>query len=88
MDEGIKCTLSKFVDDTELSGTVDLLQSRKGLQNIWVGWTESNHVPLNKGKRQVLYLGHSNPVQLGEARLGEELLESCPTEKKINESAV
>lgn len=32
LDEGIKCNLSKFVDDIELSGTVDLFQSRKGLQ--------------------------------------------------------
>jgi len=32
IDNGIECTLSKFVDDSNLSGTVDIAEGRHAIQ--------------------------------------------------------
>ncbi|KAK4814746.1 hypothetical protein QYF61_026723 [Mycteria americana] len=81
LDDGIKCTLMTFADDTKLSGEVDTSEGRATLQkdlNMLEEWANKNLMKFNKDKCKVLHLGKHNPgVQhrLGSTQLGSSSVE-------------
>ncbi|GAB0181466.1 mitochondrial enolase superfamily member 1 [Grus japonensis] len=84
LDDGIKCTLMKFADDTKLSGEVDTLERRITLQedlDRLEEWASKKIMKFNKDKCKVLHMGKHNPgVQ---HRLGSTWLESSSVERDL-----
>jgi len=84
LDDGTKCTMMEFADDTRLSGEVDTLEGRTTLQedlDRLEEWANKNFKKFSKDKYQVLNLGTHNPgVQ---HRLGSTWLVSSSVERDL-----
>ena len=80
----LKCTLSKFANDTMLCGAVDMLEGRDAIHrdlSKLKRWACVNLMRFNIAKCKVMHFGRSNPKYI--YRLGEELLEISPAEKEL-----
>ncbi|GAB0189355.1 hypothetical protein GRJ2_001400800 [Grus japonensis] len=84
LDDGIKCTLMTFPDDTKLSGEVDTSEGRATLQedlDRLEEWSNKSLIKFNKEECKVLHHGKHNPEV--QHRLGSTWLESSSVERDL-----
>ncbi|TRZ06358.1 hypothetical protein HGM15179_020749 [Zosterops borbonicus] len=64
IDKGVECTLSKFADDTKLSGVVDIPEEKDAIQrdlDKLKKWDNGKLMQFNTTKYKVLHLGWGKP---------------------------
>ncbi|KAK4824361.1 LOW QUALITY PROTEIN: hypothetical protein QYF61_014021 [Mycteria americana] len=83
LDDGIKCTLVKFADDTKLSWTLQKGESHGEQKDLDrpEEWANKNLMKFNKDKCKVFHLGKHNPG--GQHRLGSTQLGSSSVERDL-----
>jgi len=84
LESKIKCTFSKFANDTKLSGEVDTPEGQDAIQrdlDKLEKWACVNLMRFNKAKSRVPHLSQGNTCY--QYRLGDERLQSSPAKKNL-----
>ena len=87
MGSGIECTLSKFMNDTKVSGIADILVGQVAIQrdlDRLKRWVSINLMEFNTAECKVLHPGQGNPKH--GYWLGDEWIERSPAEKEMGVS--